>query len=82
MEACCPVLKVEMKTRYNHIHFVDQDVLSDVKTWECRNNKSGAVLGGVFFYRKWRKYCFVPETGSFFDETCLQDIIHFLGQLK
>lgn len=70
-----------MKTKYKHIHFVVAGETSG-KAWECQKQKSNAVLGGIFFYEKWRQYCFVPEHGTFFDGTCLADIIHFMSQLR
>ena len=71
------------KTQYRHIHFMEvPQKKGDPKMYEIFNNKSGASLGGVFWYSAWRRFCIAPESGSVFDETCLADIIHFIGQLK
>lgn len=72
----------ELKTRYRHIHFVEVPQKGAHKMYEIFNNKSGVSLGGVFWYAAWRWFCIAPEQGSVFDETCLADIQHFIGQLK
>ena len=71
-----------MTTKYRHIHFVEVPQKGAKKMYEIFNTKSGVSLGGVFWYSAWRRFCVAPESGSVFDVTCLQDIIHFIGQLK
>lgn len=66
-----------MKTRYKHIHFLQMNKYH----WVCLNNKSEAELGNIDYYKPWRKYVFEGEAGAIFDSSCLQDILHFMGQL-
>ena len=67
-----------MKTKYKHIHFVRVDA----HHWNCLNNKTGGVLCEIYHYAPWRKYVFEGQGGCVFDTSCLQDILHFMGQLK
>ena len=73
-----------MKLKYTHIHFVkaDTELLKEEPYWRCKNNRSDATLGIVELYRQWNKYVFEPTANCAFDTSCLQDIIHFMGQLK
>ena len=73
-----------MKHKYKHIHFVKADtaLLEEEPSWRCKNNRSGAQLGIVEAYREWDKYVFEPTANCAFDTSCLQDIIHFMGQLE
>jgi len=57
-------------------------VKAKTDTWECLTNKGNLPLGGVFWYTRWRKYCFSIEYGAVFDENCLANIVDFLKQLN
>ena len=71
-------------TRYRFIHFVEAEKKPKTSVWECRNNSSEDVLGAVKWYGPWRQYCFFPEPidGLVFNDACLKDICHFMGQLR
>lgn len=77
-------------TRYKFIHFVEidpfgrRDPKRKTSVWECRNNRSDDALGRVQWYGPWRQYCFFPEPidGLVFNDGCLKDICHFMGQLR
>ena len=71
-----------MLTKYKFIHFEVVAVKTKTKVWGCLNNRSNAVLGYVKWYSTWRQYCFWPGYGAVFNDTCLTDISHFLGQLR
>lgn len=73
-----------MKHKYKHIHFVKADTAPPAEEpyWRCKNNRSEATLGIVEMYREWNRYVFEPTANTAFDTNCLQDIIHFMGQLK
>ena len=75
------ITKVE-QTRYRHIHFEVIEEKAKAKVWECRNNKTGARLGEISWYGPWRKYCICLWVGCVFDDGCLDDISHFLKQLR
>lgn len=65
-----------MKTKYKFIHFELAEV------WHCLNNKNNGILGLVYFYNPWKQWCFFPWGNTVFNDTCLADIQHFIGQLK
>ena len=73
-----------MKHKYKRIHFLraDTDLLKEKPYWRCKNNRTYATLGIVEMYSQWNKYVFEPTANCAFDISCLQDIIHFMGQLK
>lgn len=72
----------KIKTKYKHIHFVNYGIENGKRYYACENNKSDTHLGTAYFYPTWRKYVFVANEYAIFDESCLQDVCHFLGQLK
>ena len=81
-----------MKTLYKFIYFEktiirrkneDETILwEDHPVWNCRNRRSGDVLGQIFWHRPWRQYTIHPTPDAVFNSTCLDDISHFLEQLK
>jgi hypothetical protein len=68
-----------MKTRYKHIVF---EQVGDSTNWICHNIKTAAKLGYVEYYKRWHRYVFEGVEGCVFDTSCLQDICHFMGQLR
>ena len=70
-----------MKTRYNHIHFIESSGQKE-KYWLCCNNKTNAGLGIVEYYSRWRRWVFTGYESAIFDSSCLRDIADFLDQLK
>jgi len=74
-----------MKTKYQYIHFVKVAEKPKTVVYECRNNRSGDVLGEVRWYGAWRQYCFHPAVVSFgstvFNVACLKDICDFIESL-
>ncbi len=71
-----------MKTKFEYIHFVKVAEKPKTSVWECRNNKSGFVLGVVKWYGPWRQYCFsqVAILGVF-NAGCLDNIAEFIRSL-
>lgn len=69
-----------MKMKYQYIYFDLVEELPKTKRWWCRNNKTKSILGVVKWYSGWRQYCFFPEYGCVFNESCLDDISHFLNE--
>lgn len=66
-----------MKTKYRFIEFIDKGGY-----WQCRNRRHADLLGVVEMYSPWRQYVFEPIGGSVFSVDCMQDIIHFIEQIK
>lgn len=54
-----------------------------VPAYVCFNKKSGEGLGLVLWQESWKQWVFQPndELMLVFSVACLQDIIHFIGQL-
>lgn len=71
-----------MKTKYKFIHFYRVMVLKKTEVWVCCNIRTGGKLGEVKWYSAWRQYCFFPKGKTVFNISCLEDIRHFIGQLK
>ena len=75
--------KVKIKTKYKYIEFVPT-VLVDM--WNCINRKSKSELGTVDWDKQEHRYVFepanMPESALIFSADCLQDIAHFIKQLK
>jgi len=48
------------------------------KVWEVQSIAGDTLLGIVQWHGPWRRYCFFPETGTVFEQDCLNDIIKFM----
>lgn len=70
-----------MKTVYKYIKFEIWGG-EDLQKWECVNKKSGATLGYAEFYEPWRQWVMEFQPECVFNDSCLRDITHFLGQLN
>lgn len=71
-----------MKTRYKYIRFQEiPNPGKKTKHFQCRNNKSGGLLGLVEWERGWRQYCFYPCADTMFSKGCLEDVNDFITQL-
>jgi len=71
-----------MKTEYKYIYFIWLKNKPKTSVWHCRNQGSNDLLGEVKWYGPWRQYCFFPEMATVFNNTCLDDVNHFMSQLK
>jgi len=71
-----------MQTKYKYIHFEIIEEKRKTHVWGCFNNRSGKLIGEIKWYSAWRQYCFFPYTRSLFNDTCLDNVSHFLGQLR
>lgn len=67
--------------KYKYIHFVKVERKAKTSVWECRNNRSGSVLGIVKWYSQWREYCYFPYECSLYNDSCLNDIANFLNKI-
>jgi hypothetical protein len=72
-----------MQTKYEYLVF-EKAGQQPPKTsaWDCKNAKSGTVLGMVKWYGPWRQYCYFPTAQAVYSAGCLNDITQFMGQLK
>lgn len=41
-------------------------------------SKSGSTLGVVWWFGRWRQYCFEPQPDTVFNVSCLDDIARFI----
>ena len=71
-----------MKTKYKFIQFVWVEDKPKTSVWSCRNNRSNRELGEIRWYPMWRQYCYFPTVQAIYSVGCLEDINHFIGQLK
>lgn len=46
--------------------------------WNVLAKSSGANLGYVAWFARWRNYCFFPNENLVLDKTCLRDIAAFV----
>ena len=73
----------DLKTDYQYLIFVEvPNPGRKTSVWECRNKNSQTVLGTVSWYGPWRQYCYFPSIQAVYSAGCLQDITHFINQLK
>ncbi len=83
-----------MKTEYQYFKFAELPHKTKTGVWYCINLRSDEVLGRVKWYAPWRTYIFESAVtalergiagmefcGVIFNNTCLADIRHFIGQL-
>ncbi len=72
-----------MQTRYEYLVF-EKAAQQPPKTssWECKNIRSGTMLGVVKWYGSWRQYCYFPTVQAVYSAGCLKDIADFLEQLN
>lgn len=71
-----------MKTQYKYIYFEVLEEKPKTKVWGCFNNTSHAILGHVKWFGPWRQYVFLISTISMYSKRCMDDISHFIDQLK
>lgn len=71
-----------MKTRYKYIRFEKIDSPPSTKDWKVMSKNGAMLLGDIVFYETWSEFCFAPANMTVFSVDCLQDIIHFIGQLE
>lgn len=63
-----------------HIEFTVREPDPKRKTarWDVFAKGGDSYLGVVSWFARWRKYCFFPEGGCVFEETCLREIAEFI----
>ncbi len=71
-----------MKTRYKFIHFAKCNPSSKGWLWGCLNNKDKDIMGVIIYYKPWKQHVIEFREGCVFNNSCLEDIIDFLGQLN
>ncbi len=71
----------ELKTKYRYVEF-EESPDPEVKLWVCLNNEVGPHLADLTYYKPWRQWVIAFQPGCVFNNTCLNDISHFLGQLN
>jgi hypothetical protein len=50
--------------------------------WSIHNIRSQAFLGEIKWYSAWRQYCFFTTMDAVFNDSCMRDILDFIGQLS
>ena len=67
---------------FKYIHFARKNTDSGKAYWSCKNNKSSAELGIVYWYNPWKQYCIEFTPKSIFNVSCLADIQSFIKSLN
>lgn len=71
-----------LKQAYKFIKFEEVAPCNLTPFWECINIRSNSRLGTVTYYTNWRQWVVEFAEGCVFNDSCLRDITHFLGQLN
>jgi hypothetical protein len=72
----------ELKTKFKYIYFEQVSDTGKTSRWACYNNSSNDLLGGVYWYSRWRQYCFFPQYETVFSAGCLEDMNTFMKALR
>ena len=66
----------------SYLDFVEEPTELKTKRWSILN-KSGGILGTIYYYNHWRNYIFSSiGYGIMFDYKCLAEILEFLKAHK
>ena len=60
-----------------YIQFIEGTPKPKTNTWEVVTRRGRAVIGEIFWYSPWRKYCFFPQPNTVYEWTCLREIAIF-----
>lgn len=66
-----------MKTVYRYIRF---DLEGGY--WKCMNKRAANILGYASYYPQWKQWVMEFERDCVFNNSCLNDMAHFLSQLN
>ena len=50
--------------------------------YDVLSKKNHEQLGMIFFYKKWKKWCFEPYSETVYDSVCLGEIMNYMEKLK
>lgn len=65
--------------KYEHITIEYGDFEhNDMPAYKINNNKSGQLLGYIYFFPEWKQYVFSSYNDIVFSVSCLNDIIDFI----
>jgi len=76
---------MELKTKYKYVEFKVRESKNKIPfrySYGCIENEHSCILGCIYYDNFLMVYVFYPEPDTTFSVDCLQDIIHFIGQLK
>ena len=64
-----------------YLHVVELESKSKTKVYAVHSKHHGDLLGIIKWYAPWRQYCFFPEPETVWSNSCLREIIDFVGKL-
>ena len=70
-----------MKTKYRYIHFEESEGFF-YKAYLIKTNRGNKLLGSISWYADWGEFVFEGKENCIFNVGCMNDIIHFISQLK
>lgn len=75
-----------IKTRFKHIHFVKQEMLTvppgQKAGYIIRNNSTNNEMGVVEWYPRWRQWVAAFEDSHIWSHDCLADVREFIVALN
>jgi len=70
-----------MKTEYKYIRFDEEEFKGKTRFFIIRNKRSNAMLGFIKWHGAWKQYCLFTLEKVIFNDSCLEDVQHFIRQL-
>ena len=70
------------KYRYITMRQDDTETYEGKPVYRIFNNKGGEQLGILSFYAPWKQYVFSSRPECVFNDSCLRDVLDFLGGIK
>lgn len=66
------------KYKFITIKKVDGEMFENKPVYRVYNNKSGAQIAILSYYKPWKKYVFSTQPDIVFDGVCLSNILDFM----
>jgi len=72
---------MEKKYKFINVRCSEQEQFDGHPVYRVYNNRSGAQLAILSWYKSWKQYVFSSREHCLFNDACLRDILDFLGIL-
>lgn len=70
------------KYRFITIRQDGAETFNGKPVYRIYNNHSGDQLGILSFYKMWKQYVFSAMSGCVFNDSCLRDVLDFMGGIR
>jgi hypothetical protein len=71
----------ERKYRYITIRQEDGEVFDGYPVYRIFNNRAGAQLGIISWYKPWKQWVLSSQPECVFNDSCLRDVLDFMGRI-